>query len=282
MGKMQGKTVIITGANTGIGKATAIELAKDGARVLITARNPAKGETAVSEIKQAAGSETVELFLADYSKLDDVRRLSHELDAATDRIDVLIHNAGLILSERTLTSDGHETTFQVNHLASFLLTGRLLEKLKMSKARVINTSSGAHQAAGGLDFDDLMSEHSYKGFKTYARSKLCNLLFSQELARQLEGSGATSNALHPGVVNTQFAGDGDTKGWFTAVVGLFRPFYRTPLQGAATTIFLARADEVNGVSGKYFVDKKPKSPTKAGRDEQAAKRLWEVSERLVA
>lgn len=277
---MEGKTVIITGANTGIGKAAAVAIASMGARVLITARNEHKGQEAVRDIRQAAGHDQVELFLADFARLDDVRQLAGDLDEATERIDVLINNAGIILTDRQVSADGYEMMVQVNHLAPFLLTNLLLDKLKASGARIVNTSSGAYPSGGALDFDDLMAEKSYVAFPRYGRTKLMNILFTRELAKRLAGTGATTNCLHPGVVNTGFAADGDTHGWFSTMIGLFRPFYRSPEKGAATTLYLATSPDVAKVSGEYFADKKKKQLKPYARDDAAAARLWAVSEQL--
>lgn len=277
---MNGKTVVITGANSGIGKAAAAAIAKMGATVFITARNPERGQKALEDIRAAAGHDRVELFVADFARLDDVRALAEALKARTDTIDVLVNNAGLVLSDRTTTHDGYETTFQVNHLAPFLLTSLLLGTLQRSEARVVNVSSEAHRAGGAIDFDDLMLEKGYKGMKAYGRSKLANILFTRELARRLEGSGATANALHPGVVDTGFARDGDTRGWFPKVIQVFSPFFRTAEQGAATTIYLATSEDVASTTGGYFASEKPKRVRGQAVDQAAAQRLWEVSEHL--
>ena len=280
---MKDKTVVITGANAGIGRAAAIAIASMGARVVITARNPDRGEAALAEIKDASGSESVELLLADFSELAQVRRLAEQILETCPKLDVLVHNAGLILQERKVTTDGYEYQFQVNHLAPFLLTALLRERLVASApARVIVTSSGAHAGAKtGLDFDDLMLEQGYKAFTAYCRSKLANILFARELARRLEGTGVTANALHPGVVRTGFGSSEDMGGFFGFVIKLMGPVMLSPAGGAKTTVHLATSPEVEGVTGGYWQKSKPKTPKPWAEDDAAAARLWTVSEELV-
>jgi NAD(P)-dependent dehydrogenase (short-subunit alcohol dehydrogenase family) len=275
---MEGKTVIVTGANSGIGLETAAGLARMGARVVITGRNREKSERALEVI---GGKSEVVVF--DLSDLSSVRQGAEELLARCGRIDVLVNNAGLVHSSRRLSADGFEMTFAVNHLGPVLLTNLLIERIKQSApARIVNVASDAHKAARrGLDFDDLHTERGrYRGMNVYGRSKLANILFTVELARRLEGSGVTANSLHPGTVRTGFGGDGDT-GLLGIGIKIAQPFMLSPAKGAATSIYLASSPEVEGVSGKYFVRKKPATPSAAARDEEAAKRLWEESERLV-
>jgi len=275
---MNGKTILITGANSGIGKAAATEIARRGAHVVLTARDRARGEAARDDIRRASGNEAVELLLGDFAVLDDVRRLAAEADQRLPRIDVLINNAGLMLTERGETNDGYETTFQVNHLAPFLLTSLLYPKLAASApARVVTVASGAHKRGGALDFDDLQSKGSYVPFSVYGRSKLANILFTRELARRVAGSGVTANCMHPGVVATGFAADGDTSGVFPVLMRIARPFMLTPEKGAETIVHLACAPEVERVTGGYFVRKRRVQPNGNALDDVAARRLWDAS-----
>jgi len=278
---MQGKHVLITGGNTGIGKATAVELARMGASVTITSRDPVKGEAAVADIRRQSGSDAVKVMRLDLASLADVRRFAAEYLAGHPRLDVLINNAGLVLSDRTETVDGFETTFGVNHLGHFLLTHLLLDRLKESApARIVVLSSDAHRAARGLDFDDLQARRSYRGLPVYCRSKLANALFTIELAERLRGTGVTVNAVHPGVVRSGFALDGDTRGVYRFLVGLAGRFMLSPEDGARTSIHVASAPDLETTSGMYFARSKLKRPTRYALDRQAALRLWEVSEQL--
>lgn len=271
-------TVLITGANSGIGKAAATELARRGAHVVLTARDRRRGEVARDEVRAKSGNPKVDLLLADFTSLDEVRRLAAEASERLPRLDVLINNAGLMLSERTTTRDGYETVFQVNHLAPFLLTSLLFPKLAASSpARIVTVASNAHKRGGPLDFDDLHASRSYAGFAVYGRSKLANILFTRELARRIEGSGVTANCLHPGVVATGFAADGDTSGVFAALMKVARPFMLTPEKGAETIVYLATSPEVASVSGRYFSRCREVTPNALARDDAAARRLWEVS-----
>lgn len=281
---MQDRVVIVTGANSGIGRETARALAKQGAHVVITARDREKGEAARADISESAGHDRVDLLLADYGRLDDVRRLADEVLARYPRVDVLVNNAGAILDQRQLTADGYEATFQVNHLAPYLLTRLLLDRLVQSApARVVNVSSGAHPAGGPLDFDDLMAERGYLGFRVYARSKLANILFTKELARRYGDRGVTSFAVHPGVVATGFGRDGDTGGVFALGVKLFAPFFLSAAKGARTSIHCAEAQGLEVHNGRYFVRTRPARTLIAQADDPAAaERLWNVSEELVS
>ncbi|PCC71344.1 NAD(P)-dependent dehydrogenase, short-chain alcohol dehydrogenase family [Nannocystis exedens] len=278
---MQGKHVLITGGNTGIGKATAIGLARMGAAVTITSRDPAKGEAAVADIKRQSGSDAVELMRLDLASLADVRRFAAEYLAGHPRLDVLINNAGLVLSDRSETADGFETTFAVNHLGHFLLTHLLLDRLKQSApSRIVVLASDAHRAARGLDFDDLQARRKYSAFPVYCRTKLANLLFTLELAERLRGTGVTVNAVHPGVVASGFGLDGDTRGIYRVLVGIAQRFMITPEQGARTSIYAASAPELERTSGQYFIKSKQARPTRYALDRAAALRLWEISEQL--
>ena len=278
-----GKTVVITGANSGIGKATALALARSGAKVVITARDPSKGEAALSTLRSVSRNAQGELVLFDLGDLDEVRSGASQILALYDRIDVLVNNAGVVLSQRRETVDGFEATFAINHLGPFLLTQLLTERLQESApARIVNVASTAHkEARHGLDFDDLQSTKHYRGLEVYAHSKLANIYFTTELARRLHGSGVTANCLHPGTVATGYGRDGDTSGVLAFGLKVAAPFFLTPEKGAHTSIYLASSPEIEGVTGKYFVKCKPRQPSKAGQNAAAARRLWEISEELV-
>lgn len=281
---MTGKTVVITGATSGIGRETAVALAGAGGRVVITARDRGRGEAAVDGIQQRSGSSTVELVVFDLGALASVRAGAGEVLARCPRIDVLVNNAGIVLSDRRLTPDGLEATFAVNHLGPFLLTELLLDRIKASApARIVNVASTAHKSARrGLDFDDLQSEHAYRALKVYSKSKLANMLFTTELARRLAGTGVTANCLHPGTVATGYGRDGDTTGVFAFGLKVIKPFILSPERGARTSVFLASAPEVAGVTGAYFVRCKQATPSRAARSAEAAAQLWEATEKLVA
>ena len=281
---MQGKVVLITGGNTGIGKETAIALARMGATVTITSRNPDKGKDALADIRRQAGSDAVECMRLDLASLASVRSFAAEFLATHPRLDVLINNAGLTLSERSETEDGLESTLGINHFGHFALTGLLVERLKHSApARIVVLSSDAHSGAlRGLDFDDLQARRGYSGMGTYCKSKLANLLFTVELAERLQGSGVTVNAVHPGLVATEFGGADDVGGLFGLLVRASHVFSLSPAKGARTSVYVASSPAVEGVTGKYFVRSKPVRPSRAAQDRQAALRLWELSEQLTA
>ena len=280
---MQGKTVLITGANSGIGKETAVALARAGATVVFTSRDPQKGEQAAADIRQRSGAD-VALMPLDLVSFPSIRALAAGFLQRYDELHVLINNAGLILTERTETEQGFETTFGVNHLGHFLLTQLLLDRIKASApARIINVASRAHRfARKGLDFDDLQLTKSYGAMQAYGRSKLANIYFTRELARRLQGSGVTVNAVHPGGVNTGFARDGDTNGLYSFLWSLAKPLLRSPEKGAQTSIFVASSPELDGVTGKYFADSKETQPTSIAQDDEVARRLWDASEQLIA
>jgi retinol dehydrogenase-14 len=274
-GGMGGKTVLITGGTSGIGKATAVALAAMGADVVVVGRNRERGEAAVGEIKSQSHSESVELMLADLSAQDEVRGLADTFMERYDRLDVLANNAGLVQSKRTETADGIETTLAINHLAPFLLTNLLLDRLKQSApSRVITVSSEA-QRWGDMDFDDLQSKHKYRGFPVYGKTKLANIMFTYELAERLEGTFVTANCLHPGPVGTNFGKNNG--GPMTLLFRAAKPFMRTPEQGADTLIWLASSPDVEGVSGKYFSDRKEIEAKKIAYDPDTRCKLWEIS-----
>ena len=282
--EMEGRTCLITGASNGIGQETAIELAGLGATVVLVARNERRGRATQSEIKERTGADT-ELLLADLASLADVRKLADEYRSRHDKLHVLVNNAGAYNKQRELTKDGYEMTFGVNHLAHFLLTDLLLDLIKASApARIINVSSGAHSGAT-IDFDDLQSERSYSmaGMRAYGQSKLANVLFTNELARKLEGTKVTVNSLHPGVVRTGFGRN--SGGVIGAVFAVFQtigsPFLLDAGQGAETSIYLASSPEVETTTGEYFVKSKSVSSNDESYDPEIARRLWDVSEELV-
>jgi retinol dehydrogenase-14 len=276
---MAGKTVLVTGGTGGIGRATALGLAAIGAHVAITGRDVTRAEDAAREIEAATGSR-VDVLVADVSEQSEVRRLADDALRLLPRIDVLVNNVGGYWNTRHVTADGLERTFAVNHLAPFLLTILLLDRLTQSApARVVTVSSHAH-AQGRIDFDDLQGERSYSGARAYNQSKLANVLFSGELARRLEGSGVTANALHPGVVSTAFGAE--DPGRTQRLLGpLLRAVMKSPAQGAASSIRVASAPDLDGVTGQYFANGKQKSPSPRGRDEAVAGRLWRVSTDLI-
>ena len=277
---MAGKTVLVTGGTGGIGKATAIGIAALGARVAVTGRDLGRTEVAAVDIREATGNPNVKAFIADLSSQTEVRRLAAEVLDAYPRMDVLVNNVGGSWATRHVTADGLERTFAVNYLAGFLLTNLLLDRLKASApARVVTVSSGA-QSAGRIDFEDLQGEREYSGEKAYSQSKLATVMFTYELARRLSGTGVTATVLHPGIVNTGFGAE-DPSRLFKVLVPLWRPFMKTPQQGAATSIYLASSPEVEGVTGKYFADGRPRASSKASYDGAASTRLWEVGAELV-
>ncbi len=283
MSDMHGKTVVVTGGNSGIGLETAVELASMGARVLLAARNADKGRAAVAAVTERTGGKgAVQLVVFDLADLGSVRRGAAEILEQAPRIEVLVNNAGLVLSERVETVDGYEATFATNHLGPFLLTNLLLERIRASApSRVVTVASTAHASARkGMLFDDLQSEHHFRGMRVYGQSKLANILFTLELARRLEGSGVTANSLHPGTVRTGYGADGDARGLLAFGIKISSPFFLSPAKGARTSVFLASSPEVEGVSGKYFVKCAAREPRRWAQDPEAARRLWQVSEQL--
>lgn len=281
---MTGRTVVVTGGNSGIGKATAEALAGLGARLVITSRDPDRGAAAVSDIKRASGNVAVDCVALDLASLTSVRSCAATLLDRLDQIHVLDLNAGGVLSRRTETEDGFETQFQANHLGHFLLSHLLLDRLKQSApARIVVLSSWGHtQARGGLDFDDLQwLTRPYRGSLVYSATKLMNLYFTFELARRLADADVTVNALHPGFVASRFAMSGDTTLLRIGIM-VSRPFARSPKSGAATAIWLAASDEVKDVTGKYFIDCRETAPSADARDSAAAGRLWKLSEEMVS
>ncbi|HET9646888.1 MAG TPA: SDR family oxidoreductase [Microlunatus sp.] len=277
---MNNSTVLVTGGTGGIGLATAAGLADLGARVGIVGRSTIRGAAAADAIRQKAPSAQVDVFEADLSSQEGVRRLAAAVKATYPRLDVLVNNVGGYWAHRHVTVDDLEYTFALNHLAPFLLTHELQDLLITSApARVVIVSSGA-QRIGRIDLDDLQGELSYNGQRAYNQSKLANVLFTYELARRLEGTGVTANVLHPGVVRTSF-GREDSGRWMRLMLPLARAFMKSPEQGAATPIYLASSPEVSGVSGAYFANQRQKPSSKASYDRELAIKLWEISGVLV-
>ena len=274
---MRDKLCVITGASSGIGLAAAEALARRGARLALVGHDASRSAAALARLRARVMDLRAAMHLADLSRLSEMRRLGRELAAAYPGIDVLINNAGALFQRRVLTEDGIERTFALNHLAYFVLTRELRPCLSRG-SRIVNVASGAHVGAV-LDFDDLNLERGYSGWKAYRRSKLANILFTRELARRLAGSGITANCLHPGFVASRF-GD-NNRGLFRFGIGIAKLLTaRTPEKGAETLIHLASAPGLGDVSGEYFFDLKPATPSAAARDDDAARRLWEASERL--
>lgn len=274
-----GKICIVTGATSGIGAMTAQALALQGATTVIVGRNSKKGIYIVNKIKKNSSNSSVEFMLADLSSRKEIRQLAEKFKQRYQHLDVLVNNAGAKFLKRQLTVDGCEMTFALNHLSCFFLVNLLLEPLKKSEnARIINVSSSAHGSSHGIDFDDLQSRKEYDGKKAYAQSKLANILFTYELARRLNETGITVNALHPGAVITNFSRNNGLISWTTHVVAhLLARNLVGPVEGAKTSIYLATSPEVKGVTGKYFVNQKEARSSKASYNKEAAMRLWQVS-----
>jgi NAD(P)-dependent dehydrogenase (short-subunit alcohol dehydrogenase family) len=272
--------MIVTGATNGIGLAAAKTLVAGGAEVAIVARSQERAEVAVAEIRRAGGDgKRVDVLLADLSSQAEIRRLAAEIRDRYPRVDVLINNAGAMYTRRRQSVDGIELTWAVNHLAPFLLTTLLLGHLKSSApARVITTASDAHSGAT-IPFDDLNADRAYKGFRRYGQSKLANILFTTELARRLAGTGVTANCFHPGFVATRF--NHNNGALMSAAMIVAQAFARSPEKGAETLVWLAASPEAADVTGGYFVDRRLLAPSDAARSVEAARRLWDVSERQV-
>lgn len=275
---MRGKTVVITGATSGIGKVAAEKLAEMGARLVLIARDKSRGEETLARLRQVGPGASHSVHYADLSRVAEMKRVGAEIAAAEQRIDVLINNAGALFASRHVTEDGLELTFALNHMAYFLLTEGLRDRLRASApARIINTASDAHKGQH-LDFNDLQSAKDYRGFRIYGRSKLCNILYTRELARRLAGTGVTANSLHPGFVATRF-GD-ESGGMLSFGVRVAKYFAITPEKGAETIVYLASSNDVAGVTGKYFYKCREATPTKEAQDDQAAGQLWAETEKL--
>jgi NAD(P)-dependent dehydrogenase (short-subunit alcohol dehydrogenase family) len=277
---MQGKVVVITGGTSGIGEVAAVRLASLGARIVLIARERSRAASALTAINRASPGAAHRAHYADLASIDETKKVAAEILLAEPRIDVLINNAGALFNQRRLSPDGLEMTFAVNHMAYFVLTQALRERLVASgHARIVNTASAAHQGAT-LDFDDLQSEKAYSGFAVYGRSKLANILFTRSLAKQLEGTGVTANSLHPGFVATRF---GDRSGGILqALMPIARLGAISPEKGAETIVHLAASPVVEGRTGGYYFKNELTTPSAAAQDDVAAERLWAESERLAA
>jgi len=275
------KSVVITGANTGIGKETAVVLARRGARVIIGCRNIEKGKEALKEIQERSGSTDIFLEKLDLASLESVRTFADKILKSEPRLDILINNAGVAHCPYQKTEDGFEMQFGVNHLGHFLLTMLLLDRLKRSQpSRIINVSSKRHRMGSGkIKFDDIHHERNYSRWGAYCDSKLANVLFTRELSKRLEGTHVTVNALHPGTVRTELARHSFLSS--TLFYPLAWYFFKTPEQGAQTTIHCAVSEEMEGVSGKYLRDCDIVEESKGAQDDEAAKKLWEISLKLV-
>jgi NAD(P)-dependent dehydrogenase (short-subunit alcohol dehydrogenase family) len=275
---MQGKVVVITGATSGIGEVAARQLAGMGARIVLIARDKTRGEAALTRLRDVDRSIAHSIYYGDLSRISEMKRVALKIAAAEPRIDVLINNAGAMFGSRQVTEDNLELTFATNHMAYFVLTNGLRERLFASApARIVNTASDAHRGCQ-LNFNDLQSQSGYSGLKVYGRSKLCNILFTRELARRWNGQQVTANCLHPGFVATRF-GDG-SGGFLSSALRLAKIFAISPERGAETIVHLASSPEVASVSGGYFYECRPATPTTEARDDAVAKRLWIESAKL--
>lgn len=277
---ISGKIILVTGANSGMGLASATELARRGAHVIMACRNQARGEAALEQARKDSGSTEIELMTCDLGSLASIRRFAAAFKEKYDRLDVLLNNAGVVAIKRETTADGFEAMMGVNHLGHFLLTHELLELLlRAPQGRIVNLSSGAHKV-GRIHFDDPGLQKSYNVVKGYAQSKLANILFTKELARRLNNSRVTVNSVHPGAVSTSLGVDRDS-GFGKTVYKLLRPFFQTSLEGAQTAIYLATSPEVAHVTGEYFIKCKPAKVSARAADPELAERLWMWSEQQV-
>jgi retinol dehydrogenase 14 len=277
---MAGKFVLVTGGTGGIGRATAIGLAALGARVGITGRDRARAEAAAAGIRARTGQPSRGCFCRGHVRSGlGARHLAAQVADSYSRLDVLVNNVGGFWAHRHLTADGLERTFALNHLAPFLLTSLLLDRLTASApARVVTVSSGAHEG-GRIDFEDLQGERNYSGQRAYSQSKLANVMFTYELGRRLDGTGVTATVCHPGVVRTSFGAE-DQAAHFAGMIRVARLFLKNPAQGALTPVYLASSPQVEGVTGRYLASRKPTTSSKASYDTTAAARLWQASAAL--
>jgi retinol dehydrogenase 14 len=274
---MKDRTILITGATSGIGRAVATELARQDATVVFTYRDKVKGEETLDEIRQVTGNCRVHILEVDLASLASVRRLADNYRKQFDRLDVLINNAGGYFGYRNSTEDGFERTFGVNHLSHFLLTNLLKEMLISSKARIINVSSNA-QFPGHINFDDLMLENKFSGFRAYSQAKLANIIFTYELDRRWEGTGISTNAVHPGAVRSNFGNE--ARPVFKYLIKIGKPILKSPEKGAETIVYLATSPEVEGIAGKFFASLKQQRSNAESYNKEVWTRLWEVSEEL--
>lgn len=275
---MKGKTVVMTGGTSGLGEIAAERLAQSGARIVLIARDPARAEATLARLRKTAPGLAHKVHYADLTHIPEMKRVAIEIAREEPRIDVLINNAGAMFSRRRLTKEGLEYTFALNHMAYFVVTEGLRDRLLTSApARIVNVASAAHQRAR-LDFGDLQAAKSFGAMKAYGRSKLCNILFTRELARRLQGTGVTANCLHPGFVATRF-GD-QSGGLISRVVGIAKLFAISPEEGAETLIYLASSPAVAETTGEYFYKCRSVTPSQAARDDREALLLWECSAAL--
>jgi NAD(P)-dependent dehydrogenase (short-subunit alcohol dehydrogenase family) len=275
---MRGKTVVITGGTSGIGEVAAETLATKGARIVLVARDKTRGDATLARLHNSAPNVAHAIYFADLTRLAETKRVAAQIADQERRIDVLINNAGALFASRRLTQDGLEFTFALNHMAYFVLTEGLHERLLASRpARIINTASAAHQDAT-LDFADLQSAKNFGAMKAYSRSKLCNILFTRELARRLHGTGVTANCLHPGFVATRF-GD-ESGGAISRLFWLGKFFAITPAKGAETIVYLASSPDVATTTGQYYDKCLPTTPSLPARDDRSALLLWQRSAAL--
>lgn len=275
-----GKTVVITGATSGIGEVAACELAKQGARIVFTARDRERAAATTKKLKAANSSADHRVHLADLSSVAEMRRVASEIAQSENKIDLLINNAGAVFLSRKTSVDGLEMTFATNHMAYFVLTNILLDRLKATPgARVVSTASDAHKS-GRLDFTDLQSEKNYGSFRVYGTTKLENILFTRELSRRLQGSGVTANCLHPGFVGTRFGQNNASNVFLKGLSRTIMSFGLKPEEGAKTIIYLASSPEVEGKSGGYYYKCKLERPTAAAQNDDDARRLWDVSAKI--
>ncbi|HEY2885173.1 MAG TPA: SDR family oxidoreductase [Rhizomicrobium sp.] len=277
---MQGKTVVVTGGTSGIGEVAALRLAEKGARIVLIARDQTRAAATLAKLKNANPSAAHAAHYGDLSALAEMKRVAGEVAAAEPRIDVLVNNAGAVFLSRKTSVDGLEMTFATNHMAYFVVTNILLDRLKATpRARIVSTASDAHRS-GKLDFDDLQSEKSYGSFRVYGTSKLCNILFTRELARRLDGADVTANCLHPGFVGTRF-GQNNASNILTKLLrDAVMSLGISPEEGAKTIIHLASSPDVATISGEYFYKCKVAEPTAAAQNDDDAKRLWDVSAKI--
>ena len=275
---MRGKTVVVTGGTSGIGEVAAVALAKMGTRIILVARDKSRGDATLARLRDSAPGIAHSIHFADLLRLAEMKRVAAQIADREPRIDMLINNAGALFATRRLTEDGLERTFALNHMAYFVVTEGLRARLSASSpARIINTASAAHQGAT-LDFDDLQSAKSFGATKAYGRSKLCNILFTRELARRLQGTGVTANCLHPGFVATRF---GDQSGaLMSRLVWLAKFFAISPAKGAETIVYLACSPDIAETTGQYFYKSVPTTPSSWAQDDRSALLLWQRSAAL--
>jgi NAD(P)-dependent dehydrogenase (short-subunit alcohol dehydrogenase family) len=274
---MQGKTVVITGATSGMGEAAALALARAGARLVLIARDSNRAAATLQKLKPVSAAVTHSVHYADLSRIAEMKRVALEIAAAESKIDVLVNNAGAAFASRRLSADGLEMTFATNHMAYFVVTNFLLERLRATPdARIVSTASDAHRS-GKLDFGDLQSEKRYSTFRAYGTSKLCNILFTRELARRLSATQLTANCLHPGFVNTRIGENNRAIAWIARLVKLFA---LAPEEGAKTIVYLASSPDLAHSSGGYFYKCKTATPTMSAQNDEDARHLWKVSEQL--